>query len=85
MGEHVAESPVDTDRLGAWVRAHLDEPRHVARERDYRVTHRCPLPGSGVMPCCGKTPFEVPPTDRMAIAGGVTCRGSESSDLGSER
>lgn len=30
MGRHVADSPVDTDRLGAWVRMHLDDPGHVA-------------------------------------------------------
>jgi len=29
------------------------------------LTHACPPDGSGVMPCCGKTPFEVPPTDRI--------------------
>lgn len=29
------------------------------------ITHRCPPIGSGVMPCCGRTPFEVPRTDRM--------------------
>jgi hypothetical protein len=27
------------------------------------VAHMSPLPGSGLMPCCGKTLFEVPATD----------------------
>lgn len=22
------------------------------------ITHRCPPVGSGIMPCCGRTPFE---------------------------
>lgn len=24
------------------------------------ITHLCPQAGSGVMPCCGRTPLEVP-------------------------
>lgn len=38
------------------------------------VTHRCPPKGSGLMPCCGRTPFEVPTWDRMTLdAALVTC------------
>lgn len=38
--------------------------------------HACPSDGGGgLMPCCGKTPFEVPRTDRMTSDGEVTCRG----------
>lgn len=38
--------------------------------------HACPPEGvSGVMPCCGKTPFEVPRTDRLTSTEEVTCRG----------
>jgi len=44
-------------------------------ERVMEITHRCPPKGSGTMPCCGRTPFEVPRTDRMAIDGRlVTCQ-----------
>src|SRR6266567_4376437 len=40
------------------------------------VVHACPRWGSGVMPCCGRTPFEVPSTDRMTSEpGNVTCAG----------
>ncbi|MFI2349728.1 hypothetical protein ACH492_22275 [Streptomyces sp. NPDC019443] len=36
--------------------------------------HACPPNGSGVMPCCRKTPFEAPPTDRMSDdPAAVTC------------
>lgn len=36
--------------------------------------HRCPPDGSGVMPCCGRTPFEVPHSDRMTLnPDEVTC------------
>ncbi|WP_406730925.1 hypothetical protein [Streptomyces sp. NBC_01794] len=31
------------------------------------VIHRCPSKGSGITPCCGKTPFELPTTDRISI------------------
>ena len=37
--------------------------------------HACPPQGSGVMPCCGRTPFDVPRTDRMTSTEEVTCRG----------
>lgn len=37
-------------------------------------THQCPPEGSGIMPCCGRTPFEVPRTDRMTLdSDSVTC------------
>jgi hypothetical protein len=29
------------------------------------TTHQCPPVGSGLTPCCGMTPFELPRTDRM--------------------
>jgi hypothetical protein len=38
------------------------------------VTHRCPPEGSGIMPCCGRTPFEVL-DDRITLDDSlVTCR-----------
>lgn len=41
--------------------------------------HACPPDGSSTMPCCGRTPFEVPPTDRMTVQPElVTCQGSPS-------
>jgi hypothetical protein len=40
------------------------------------ITHQCPPEGSGIMPCCGRTPFEVPGTDRMTLdAALVDCDG----------
>lgn len=39
------------------------------------TVHCCPLPGSGVMPCCGLPPGERL-ADRMTVnVGEVTCRG----------
>lgn len=29
------------------------------------VVHACPPDGSGLTPCCGQTPFELPRDDRM--------------------
>lgn len=41
------------------------------------VVHQCPSGGSGIMPCCGRTPFEVPRYHRMAIDPAlVTCTAS---------
>jgi hypothetical protein len=39
------------------------------------VVHMCPPDGSGLMPCCGRTPFEAPHTDRITTDGAaVTCK-----------
>lgn len=41
------------------------------------VIHRCPLGDSGVMPCCGGQPTEVPHGDRITVAPElVTCTGA---------
>ena len=46
------------------------------------TTHHCPPEGSGVMPCCGRTPFEVSRTDRMAEDPAlVTCGPDRVVDL----
>jgi hypothetical protein len=38
------------------------------------VTHACPPEGEGLTPCCGRTPFELPMTDRMTLDPAlVTC------------
>lgn len=38
------------------------------------VVHQCPPKGKAVTPCCGKTPFELPRTDRMTLKKSlVTC------------
>lgn len=45
------------------------------------VVHRCPPGDSGVTPCCGRTPFELPRTDRMTDDPRlVTCRDPGASD-----
>lgn len=50
------------------VRAAADEPRE--------TVHGCPPDGSGITPCCGRTPFELPRTDRMVTDRAlVTCTG----------
>lgn len=38
------------------------------------TVHLCPPDGSGVTPCCGRTPFEIPLTDRVTVDElAVTC------------
>jgi hypothetical protein len=39
------------------------------------AVHACPPEGSGLTPCCHRTPFELPNADRMTAApSDVTCR-----------
>lgn len=39
------------------------------------TVHACPPDGSGVTPCCGRTPFELPRTDRISSeVAVVTCQ-----------
>ena len=43
---------------------------------DGGAIHACPPDGSGIMPCCGRQPTEVPRTDRITVLGPlVTCGG----------
>ncbi|MCZ4602953.1 hypothetical protein O3S80_04030 [Streptomyces sp. Lzd4kr] len=39
------------------------------------VVHACPPDGSGLTPCCGRTPFELPLSDRISSEVPVTCPG----------
>lgn len=40
------------------------------------TVHGCPPDGSGLTPCCGRTPFELPRTDRISSEAPVTCKGA---------
>jgi hypothetical protein len=43
--------------------------------------HRCPIDDGGLTPCCGRTPFEIPRTDRMTTDGDlVTCFAAIASE-----
>lgn len=48
------------------------------------VVHGCPPDGSGLTPCCGRTPFELPRGDRISSEAPVTCTGvrPEEADRG---
>lgn len=52
------------------------EPQDETRVRE--VVHGCPPDGSGLTPCCGRTPFELPRTDRISSEAPVTCAGGEA-------
>lgn len=40
------------------------------------TTHVCPPGDSGIMPCCGLTPFDVPLSDRLVVdRAEATCTG----------
>jgi hypothetical protein len=48
--------------------------RDIVREEMLVTVHACPPEGSGVTPCCGKTPFELSRSDRMSVdARAVNC------------
>ncbi|MER5902974.1 hypothetical protein ABT150_23190 [Streptomyces mirabilis] len=54
-------------------------------ETQAEVVHGCPPDGSGVTPCCGRTPFELPRTDRMSTDQAlVTCPAAAVSQPGKE-
>ncbi|MFF7946981.1 hypothetical protein [Streptomyces griseorubiginosus] len=42
------------------------------------VVHGCPPDGSGLTPCCGRTPFELPLGDRISSEAPTTCPGAPS-------
>jgi hypothetical protein len=44
-------------------------------EPDAEVIHAFPPTGSGLTPCCGRTPFELPRTDRISSEAPTTCTG----------
>jgi hypothetical protein len=54
-------------------------------ETQAEVVHACPPDGSGLTPCCGRTPFELPRTDRMSADPTlVTCQPAAASQPGKE-
>jgi hypothetical protein len=48
----------------------------------HELTHACPPDGSGLMPCCGRTPFEVSSMDRLTIEDRlVTCTPTRRAEI----
>jgi hypothetical protein len=44
------------------------------------IVHACPPEGSGLMPCCGRSPIDVPLTERISMDGtAVTCAGTRKA------
>ena len=41
------------------------------------TVHACPPDGSGLTPCCGRTPFELPLGDRISSEAPTTCKGGD--------
>lgn len=55
----------------AWHRT--DCPTRATATDATETVHAYPPPGSGLTPCCGRTPFELPRTDRITSEEPVTC------------
>jgi len=67
LARKAADHDSDVTRAGA------QAPGGSARDG---VTHRSPSPDSPEMPCCGRTPAEIPAKDRVTTdPAQVTCRG----------
>jgi len=45
-------------------------------EAPSETVHGCPPDGSGLTPCCGRTPFELPLKDRISSEAPTTCTGA---------
>ena len=58
-----------------------DHVRQIISDKFFDVEskiHLCPIDGSGLMRCCGRTPFEVKLTDRITNDENiVTCKVKE--------
>lgn len=55
---------------------HWQDTHGAYQQQDVVVTHQCPPEGSGVMPCCGVTPFERMGGRMTLDPALVTCTGS---------
>lgn len=57
-----------------WAAEYLEAVGPGTDETVREVVHRCPLPGAGTTPCCGRTPFELDVTSRLTEDDAlVTC------------
>jgi hypothetical protein len=63
-----------TDLLGAERKVMVLPEEMKLEVLSFEIVHLCPTDGSGVMPCCGRTPFDVPAWDRMTVHDDqITC------------
>jgi len=54
-----------------------DEGRSAPDAYGGEVVHQCPVGDDGWTPCCDRTPFELPRSDRMTLDPDlVTCTGA---------
>jgi hypothetical protein len=67
--KHILESGNQLDRwLAEW-------DAHEEVRGGMEVIHLCPPEGSGLMPCCGRTPFEARQSRMTVNPSLVTCKG----------
>lgn len=67
----IVTAPPDTHGAEAQQQPDIETPE---------VIHGCPPDGSGLTPCCGRTPFELPLGDRISSEAPVTCPGPETAE-----
>jgi hypothetical protein len=77
LGEHVCEGRVVGDceclETPAAFEADLASKTSPKGDAKAEVIHACPPDGSGLTPCCGRTPFELPLSDRISSEAPITC------------
>lgn len=74
-GDGLVPYPCPTGRLAG--AQDCDPPSlRAAAEETREIVHGCPPDGSGLTPCCGRTPFELPLSDRISSEAPVTCPGT---------
>jgi hypothetical protein len=73
----------DTPRWVAFMEASTNLRAALAPAPADEVVHMAPPGNKGVMPCCGRTPFELRATDRLTLdQARVTCRGAAPAEEG---
>jgi hypothetical protein len=69
VGRALAVLSTEFERLSALVIGEEDS-----------IVHACPPDGSGLMPCCGRSPIDVPLTERISMDGtAITCAGARKA------
>ena len=79
MARNAADVHAAMETLGRTLRvvmAAFEELERVVFGKEEAVVHSCPPGSSGLMPCCGRSPMDVPLTERISLDGtAVTCKG----------
>jgi hypothetical protein len=71
--------PKHSPGVRSWREATAELRRMADETPQPETVHGCPPDGSGLTPCCGRTPFELPLGDRISSEATVTCQGAPAA------